>query len=258
MDNDIVPGLLATINKEFDQRTIENAKLKSALQLLKRKRATYRDVNDYAVEVGQILADVLGTNVTAELLPDGHMYFNIADRVLNETLKKNYDLITGYAIDVQTQLNREAGLRLKAQVPELNRDRIVGIVNRLVSEPEFDKIKWLLNEPIVTFSQSIVDDVLQRNVEFQAKSGLRPKITRRVVGKACKWCSNLAGSYDYFDKPEEIYQRHERCRCTVEYHPGSGRRQDVWSKKWIDPQRDAKIETRKQLNIKKNTLALNA
>jgi len=37
--------------------------------------------------------------------------------------------------------------------------------------------------------------------------------------------------------------------------PGSGRRQDVWSKKWVDPQRETKIEARKQLNIKKKTPA---
>ncbi|WP_231953069.1 hypothetical protein [Latilactobacillus sakei] len=251
MDNDIVPGLLETINKEFDQRTFNSAKLKSALQVLQSKKATYLDVNKYSVEVGEILADVLGANVTAELLPDGRMYFNIANRVINETLQKNYDLITGYASDVQTQLNHSANIHMRAQVPDLNQDRVDGIVNRVSSEADFDQIKWLLNEPIVTFSQSIVDDVLQSNVEFQAKSGLRPKITRSVVGKACKWCSSLAGSYDYFDLPEEIYRRHERCRCTVEYNPGSGRRQNVWSKKWVDPQRDAKIEQRKQLNIKK-------
>lgn len=258
MDNDIVPALLESIRNDFDQRAFNSTKLKTAVQLLKNKKATYIDVNDYSVEIGQILAEVLGANVTAELLPDGRMYFNIADRVINETLQKNYDLIVGYANDVQTQLNRDANIHMRAQVPDINQDRVDGIINRVSSEPEFDKIKWLLNEPIVTFSQSVVDDVLQSNVEFQAKSGLRPKITRRVVGKACKWCSSLAGSYDYFDKPEEIYQRHERCRCTVEYDPGSGRRQDVWSKKWVDPQRETKIEARKQLNIKKKTPAPSA
>lgn len=250
VDNDIVPGLLETINKEFDQRTFNSAKLKSALQLLQSKRATYRDVNDYAVEVGQILADVLGANISADILPDGKMYYNIADRLLNETLQKNYDLVTGYATDVQTQLNREAGLRLRAQVPELSHDRIDGIVNRIASESDFEKIQWLLNEPVVTFTQSIVDDAIEKNVEFQSKAGLKPKITRRVVGKACKWCSSLAGSYDYFDKPDDIFRRHERCRCTVEYKPGDGKRQNAWSKKWSDPQKNAKIDARKQIGIK--------
>lgn len=250
MDNDIVPGLLETINKEFDQRTLNSAKLKSALQLLQSKRATYRDVNDYAIEVGQILADVLGANVSVDMLPDGKMYYNIANRLLNETLQKNYDLVAGYATDVQAQLNREAGLGLRAQVPELSHDRIDGIVNRIASESDFEKIQWLLNEPVVTFTQSIVDDAIEKNVEFQSKAGLKPKITRRVVGKACKWCSSLAGSYDYFDKPDDIFRRHERCRCTVEYKPGDGKRQNAWSKKWTDPQKNAKIDARKQIGIK--------
>jgi hypothetical protein len=253
MDNDIVPGLLEAINQQFDEKTYNSAKLKNALKLLKEDKATYGDVNDYAVEVGKILADVFGVNINADVLPDGKMYFNIADRLLNETLQKNYDLITNYASDVQTQLNHNAGYKLKAQVSELNHDRIDGIVNRISSEDDFDQIKWLLNEPVVTFSQSVVDDTIEKNVEFQAKSGLTPTIKRTVVGRACKWCKSLAGTFDYFDKPDDIYRRHERCRCIVEYDPGNNKKQDVWSKRWRDPNKKAKIAARKTMNLSKRS-----
>lgn len=249
MAEDIVPGLLQNINQQFDVKTANSAKLKNALKLLEDKKATYVDVNDYAVEVGNILSEVFGANISADVLPDGKMYFNVADRILNETLQKNYDLITGYASNVQTQLNHNAGIRLKAQVPELNHDRIEGIVNRVSSEDDFEQIQWLLDEPIVTFSQSIVDDTIEKNVEFQAKAGLTPKITRTVVGRACAWCKSLAGSFDYFNKPDDIYRRHERCRCTVEYDPGNNKKQNVWSKKWQDPKKDAKIEARKSIGL---------
>ena len=181
------------------------------------------------------------------------MYFNIADRLFNSILKKNYDLISGYTTDVQSELNQLAGFKLKSQVPELNQDRIDGIVNRVSSEDDFEKILWLLKEPIVTFSQSVVDDTLKKNIDFQAKAGLKPKIVRKLVGKACDWCRNLAGSYDYPNVPSDVYHRHERCRCTVEYDPRDidKKRQDVWSKNWVDPDKDAKIAERKNLNLKK-------
>lgn len=103
----------------------------------------------------------------------------------------------------------------------------------------------------MTFTQSIVDDSIQKNIEFQSKAGLRPRITRTLVGKGCEWCRNLAGTYQYPDDvPEEVYHRHERCRCIVNYHPGDGKRQDVWSKKWKDPDKDDKIKERKYLNLK--------
>lgn len=252
MDNDIVPALLEEIQNEFDKRTYNSKKLKKAFLLLQNKKATYLDANNFAIEIGEILSDVLRTKITAEVLPDGKMYFNIADRILNPTMKKNYDLISNFIVDVQIELNRTANLRLKGQIPEFNQDRIDGIVNRISSEEDFESIKWLLDDPIINFSQSIVDDGIKANAEFHAKAGLQPKITRRVSGHACEWCSRLAGTYGYYEAPKEVYQRHERCRCTVDYNPGDGRKQDVWSKAWRDSQKEQKIANRKMLNLRKS------
>ena len=247
---DIVPELLELINQKFDERTTESQKLKIAVRNLKAKEATYVDANNFAIEVGNILSEIFKETIDVEILPDGRMYYNIADRILNPTMSKNYELITGYAMDVQTSLNAKAGLHLKAQVPELNQDRIDGIVNRISSEVDFDVIKWILGDPIVTFSQSVVDDSVKANADFQAKAGLQPIITRKLKGKACKWCRALAGAYDYENLPKEIYQRHENCRCTIEYDPGDGKRKTIPSRK-NNTGKSKKIESRKQIGIKK-------
>lgn len=258
--DDIVPGLLEVITQQFDEKTYNSKKLKAALKSLQTKKATYKDVNEFAIEVGEILADVLQVNITAEILPDGKMYFNIADRILNPTLQKNFDLISGYATDVQTQLNHDAGLHLKAQAPEFNQDRVDGFINRISSEDDFDSIKWILDDPIVNFCQNVVDDTIRANAEFHSKVGLRSRITRTVSGhKPCKWCKNLAGTYDYEDVKDtgnDVFRRHENCRCTVEYLPDNRKRQDVWSKAWHDPQKDAKIETRKSIGLKQRDIQL--
>lgn len=255
--DDIVPALLESIQSQFDERTYNSAKLKKSLQALKSNKATYIDVNDFAIEVGEILADVLGTNITAEVLPDGKVYFNIADRILNPTMQKNFELVNGFARDVQTELNQAAGIKLKAQSPVLNQDRIDGIINRVSGEADFEAIKWILQEPIVNFTQSVVDDCIKANVDFHARSGLQPTITRTVRGKACDWCKNLAGTYIYHEEPENVYQRHDRCRCTVEYNPKDSRGiQNSHSKKWRDPQKNAKIEARKSIGLRQPDVQL--
>ncbi len=107
---------------------------------------------------------------------------------------------------------------------------------------------WLLDAPVKTFSQSIVDDTIRTNAEFQSKAGLRPRIIRRDSGGCCDWCAKLAGTYDYPGVPREVYRRHANCNCTVEYDPGSGKRvQDVWTKKWTRKEESGKIEERKQI-----------
>lgn len=250
MDKDIVPELLELIAKEFDSKTLQSGKLKNALKLLKSKKADYLNVNDFAIEVGEILAGVFKDSITTDVLPDSKMYYNIAERILNQTLQKNYELISNYAADVQTILNHEAGLRLKAQTPTLNQDRIDGLINKLTEYDDFELAKWLLDEPIVNFSQSIVDDAIKTNADFHFNAGLSPKITRRVSGHACEWCRNLSGTYDYHSEPDDIYRRHERCRCTVEYNPKDDRGvQNSHSKKWREEQKRARIEERKQVGL---------
>lgn len=252
MEQDILPDLLATIEKEFDQRTYDSVKLKKALKALKEKKATYTDVNNFAIEVGKILADVFKLNVTTEILPDGRMYFNIADRLLNATLSKNHELISNFAVDVQTELNRAAGIGIKSQTAEFNEEKVGDLVNKISASDDFEKVKWLLNEPIITFSQSIVDEIIKENVDFHAKSGLTPLIRRKITGhKPCEWCKKMEGTYEYYEEPDDFYRRHSGCRCIVEYNPKDGKGiQNSHTKVWSDPERDSKIEARKKIGLK--------
>lgn len=234
MVEDIVPSLLKKIKSEFEGARLDSEILKDLLSKLHHSKASYLDANQYAIEIGEILSKALGASLTNKTLPDGKMYYNIAQRVLTDVLGRNHELVSDYAEQVQKNLNSEAKIGLAAQVPELNQDRIDGLVNRLASEESFDDVKWLLDDPIVNFSQSIVDDSIRKNVEFQHKVGLSPKIVRRVVGHPCKWCQSLEGSYNYPEVPKDIYRRHGNCRCTVDYHPGNGKKQNVHTKKWTN------------------------
>lgn len=234
MVEDIVPSLLKKIKSEFEDARLDSEVLKDLLSKLDHSKASYLDANQYAIEIGEMLSKALGASLTNETLPDGKMYYNIAQRVLTDVLGRNHELVSDYTEQVQKNLNSEARIGLTAQVPELNQDRIDGLVNRLASEESFDDVKWLLVDPIVIFSQSIVDDSIRKNAEFHHKVGLSPKIVRRVVGHPCKWCKSLEGSYNYPEIPKDIYRRHGNCRCTVDYHPGNGKKQNVHTKKWTD------------------------
>lgn len=233
MNDDIVPGLLEEINKSFKLKTGESAKLKKLMAQLKANDVNYIDANEFAIELGNILSGVFGEVITPELLPDGKMYFNIADRVLNETLGNNHKLITEFTTVVQKNLNEKSGLHLKAQVPNLDKDRLDGLVNKLASAEKYEDVQWLLDDPIVNFSQHVVDQSIEKNISFQYSAGLRPTITRKLLGHGCDWCRNLAGTYNYHEEPDEIYHRHERCRCTVEYNPVDRRGiQNSHTKQW--------------------------
>ena len=160
------------------------------------------------------------------------MYFNIADRILGATLGNNHDLISKAAIQIQTSLNKAAGIGIKAAKVPLDKDRIKGLVDRISSEVDFDKAVWVLDKPVINYSQVIMDEAIRANAELHYKVGLSAKIVRTPSGGACEWCRDVSGTYSYPDVPDDVYRRHDNCYCSVDYVTEDGRNQNVHSKRW--------------------------
>lgn len=217
---DITPKLLEAIQNDFQSQFNKSKTIQGLYAKIRDGTATYEEANEFAIETGRLLSASFQKNLSEDILPDGRMYYNIANRVLGTTLTNNHRLITGVTSKVQTSLNKAAGIGIKAIVPDVNESRIMGLVNKVSSAAEFSTVAWLFDEPVVNFSQSIVDDAIRTNAEFQYKSGLSPKIARKEVGNCCDWCKEVVGSYEYPDVPVGVYKRHRYCRCTVAYEAG--------------------------------------
>lgn len=245
---DIAPALLEQIKELYKNEKNSSIKIKNILDKLKEKNANFVDASEYANELGEILSKVFGDTFSVEVLPDGKMYYNIAKRTVEPTMKALQSDIADLTEELQENLNKQAGLGIKPLRPEVNQDRIDGIIDRLAEAENFDDIKWILQEPVKTFARSVVDDAILTNAEFHGKSGLAPKIIRKSSGNCCKWCTNLVGEYNYPNVPKDVYRRHNRCRCTVDYVVGK-RKQNVWTKAWSEEIEPEKIEGRKAVEF---------
>lgn len=228
---DIAPELLEQLRTRFSEKISVNPKIRALYKRIQSGDANYADAEEYAYLVGEALSQTFRELLSSDVLPDGRMYYNIADRVIRPLLEEDHSLIADAARTVQTALNEKAGIGIKAQSVVVNTDRIDGIINKISSAENFNDIAWILDEPVKNFSMNVVDEILRANVDFQGCAGLRPRIIRKAERKCCEWCSQLAGEYDY-PVDREVYRRHERCRCTVEYDPGSGKRQNAHTKQW--------------------------
>ena len=99
--------------------------------------------------------------------------------------------------------------------------RIEGIIDRLTDAESFDDIKWIVGDGIVrNYAQSIVDDHIKANAEFQGKAGLEVTVERVSVGKTCKWCLARCGKFTYPDVPKGTWDRHVDCDCYIIYDNG--------------------------------------
>ena len=248
---DIAPILLKQIEELYKQEKNSSEKVKHILEKIKEGKISYIDAGEYADELGKILSAAYGSVFTMETLPDGKLYYNIAKRTVEPTMVGLQSDIADLTEEVQSILNTQAGLGINPIRPTLEQDKIDGIVDRLSNAEIFDDIAWILEEPIKTFARSVVDDAIKDNAEFHAKSGMSPRIVRKMAGNCCDWCKAVAGTYSYPNVPRDVYRRHQRCRCTVDYIPNKGRKQNVWTKAWSNEVEPEKIEQRKAVEIKK-------
>ena len=248
---DVAPALITDVIDEFHRLYEESDKIRVLLGKVKEGAATFAEAQQYSLEVSRLIGVAYEKHISSAVLPDGRMYYNIASRLIPDTLDENYKAVSDYAVELLKKLNENARNGLKAKAAEKDADRINGLVNLASSAEQYDDVSEKLLTAFENFSQSIVDKTIQTNADLHYRAGLTPKIIRKSERKCCEWCANLAGEYDYpTDMPDDVFRRHENCRCTVEYDPGSGKRQNVHTKGWTTSTEDAKIESRKILGLR--------
>lgn len=231
---DIAPKLYEKIKKEFDRKISDSKRLSTLSEKLAKGIVTYREAHEFAIESGKILSQTFQNNLSSSVLPNGKLYYNIADRILRPMMGELYEGVADYSKEVQTVMNKQQNIGIKVIKSELNEDKVQGIIDITSGKEHFDDVEYMLGEPLINFAQTIVDDTVRVNADFQYKSGLRPKIIRTSTGKCCKWCDNLAGVYDYEDVSDtgnDVFRRHKHCRCLVEYDVGDRKRTNVHTKK---------------------------
>lgn len=235
----------------FTRRMQTDAKLK---KLVARARGSmsYEDANEVAIRLGELASDsMLQSSVNIEKFTE-----DIARELVTDPLTSIHELTSDVVRTVQQNLLDSAGSKLKSLTADLDTNRIDGFISKLASYDSAQDAQWILKEPIVNYAQSVVDLSMRKNMDANKRAGYTPTVVRkaeahgtrrkiqrvRANGKVysyqrtyevpCEWCKNLAGTYDYESVKKtgnDVWRRHEGCRCTLTYHLGN-RTDVVWSR----------------------------
>ena len=68
MTKDIAPELIATISTEFQKKMAGSSKIKSLDAKIRNRTATYRDAQEYAIKVSELMSEALLSNLSADML----------------------------------------------------------------------------------------------------------------------------------------------------------------------------------------------
>lgn len=239
MVKDVVPELQDQIGTRFRSSILRDRTLQRVGKRIETGRADLSDAHAFAERLGFNLSDALVGTLTQENLPNGTLYYNIAERTVIPALENNYELVNEAAATIQKTIDQQVGIGLGSVRADFPLERIQNLIDKMTADDiTYEKVvRWLM-EPIVNNSEAFADDYIRANADFRAKAGLRTKITRRVANNCCDWCAAMAGTWIYGSEPPDIYRRHEFCRCTVTYQSDKTS-QNVWSKrKWETPKED--------------------
>lgn len=231
---DIGAELLEKIRDEFQKTCKADKYIQSVLKKIEGGTAKMEEVALLSKQLGFRVSQAIGAHVNVAALPDGKMYYNIADTILTGVLKDNYDVINSAAAECQKALDKTAGINITPQQAAFPTERVQAVVNA-ASVPDIAEKVMIrrMTAPAQNITESFYNDYVQKNVKFRSDAGLDCYIIRNDHGGCCKWCSKLAGKYHYpEDVPKDVYRRHDNCGCTVTYLNGRNA-QNVWSKvKW--------------------------
>lgn len=200
--DDVALQLLQKMQQSFEELYRADRKIAAILTKIQAGTATHMDTQAYAARVGDLVSTVMVSKLNSGVLPDGKMYYNIAQRTILPAMRTGHQMITTTADEVERELRRRAGIGINPRWTGMDEGRVKAIIEKACSGESFDDVAYVLDEPVKNTMQSFVDDFVRNNADQLRQMGMRPKITRRVVGSCCEWCAALAGTYDYGTEPK--------------------------------------------------------
>ena len=219
-----------TVQEEVRQRIERDVLLAKLRKKIDSGKADFNDTFLYSDRAGKLLGEIF-----AQRLPD----IPIAEReaLCVDLLHDRYTDINSLCDAVQRALDKANGLHLKPQRAPFKEARA-----HLIGHSTADHTVSVETQQrrgrsaTATMTRSMHDDRMKAEAKFRSGAGLQCYITRKTDGKCCEWCSAIAGRYEYYSEPKDVYRRHDNCGCSVTYENGR-KRQDVWSKRtWEAPE----------------------
>lgn len=239
---DIVPELNKRIETSFRTRMNRDTRVRQINRKMAAGNATLVDAQAYSERVGVNISEALKEHLTESTLPNGKMYYNIANRTVRPMLETGYELVNENAAEIQKAIDAANGIGLNSAKAEFPKKRTKGLIDMMTAEDidAEEALKWL-GEPVINNSMSYFDDFVSKNADTASRVGLTATIKRTASWRSCGWCTDLAGSFFYGEHPDDIFGRHENCRCVVIYSKEKGKYQDVHLKKVYNRERDARV-----------------
>lgn len=222
---DIAPELYKKIEAEYTSAVKNDRVITNIAGKLNKRPLTHNELTTVSTRLGQHASDALKDVLTPEALPDGRLYWNIADRTIRPVLTQVYDTENALLTMSKRLQDKAAGINIgivKGADPAKHIDEVIDFATNSGTAEELSNA---LNLPVKTTALDYYDDFLDENCKAREALGFKQVITREYDGVGlgggkyqCSWCLGRAGTYYSYQEAYDAgaFERHTGCGCSID------------------------------------------
>lgn len=135
-NNDVAPKLYDQIEKRFRGAVATDPQIKAIKKKVKNKTAELNDAWVYASRISEHASNALKHVLTPSNLPDGVLYWNIADRTVRPVIELACGMNADMYVMIQEVEWERQKIGLKPKRPNVPKERVDVFLNKLVLDWE--------------------------------------------------------------------------------------------------------------------------
>lgn len=129
---DIGTDLSEKINKELEKKIAGNTEVRKIYSKVKSKAGTQEDVIKLSQILGDLASNVLISNLTIDKLPNGKMYWNIAEKTIKPVMQSIHKIVNSVAGEVLSMERKKQGIGIKPEEALFPEERINSLIAQIV------------------------------------------------------------------------------------------------------------------------------
>ena len=112
--DDIAPKLYEGVKKDFDRYYKGDQRIRVIRNRVEKGKGTWKDAYDFGVYIAEDVQKAFARNISSAVLPNGKMYYNIAQKVVRPILEEMENEVRKVSDKIQEDQNKRNGIGLKA------------------------------------------------------------------------------------------------------------------------------------------------
>lgn len=221
---DIAPELYNRIQDEMKRLLSHAGNVTGLEKKIRQGKASQRDVARYADIVGQAASEAFKKVLKLEDLPDGKLYWNIAEKTIGATLIGVYgDVNTVAAIQLRgDDIKKGFNIGIKQGTDPDNRIKVV--LEMASGQTTQEALDNAMTDPVISTARKFYDDFQLANGDVRDALGFDEVVVRHYDDRGlhngktpCTWCLQREGTFSMQDAHRlGVFERHPGCGCTIE------------------------------------------